>query len=70
MGLFIILKKNTMSYIILKQTNLMGKNMTILVNDSEGVPMEFETAEQAQKVADLFQSNTTIGSVYTVKTVS
>jgi hypothetical protein len=48
----------------------MGKNMTVLVNDSEGVPMEFETEEQAQKVADLFQSNTTIGSVYTVKTVS
>jgi hypothetical protein len=59
-----------MSYVILKQTNLIGKNLTILVNDSEGIPMEFETEEQAQKVAELFQSNTTIGSVYTVKSVS
>ena len=59
-----------MSYVILKQTNLIGKNLTILVNDSEGIPMEFETEEQSQKVAELFQSNTTIGSVYTVKLVS
>jgi len=58
-----------MPYLVLKQTNLMGKNFTILVNDAEGIPMEFETVEEAQNIASLFQTNSTIGSLYTVKEI-
>lgn len=39
------------------------------VNDSEGIPMEFDTIEEAQQVADLFQANTTHNSIYLVKRV-
>jgi tyrosine-protein phosphatase YwqE len=37
-----------------------------LVNDSEGIPMEWDTYEQAKVVADLFQSNTVHGYTYIV----
>jgi hypothetical protein len=44
--------------------------MTILVNDDEGVPMEFESLETAEKIAKLFETNSHIGSKYTVKQIS
>lgn len=36
------------------------------VNDSEGIPMEFEIHEEAKKLKDLFQNNTTHNSKYEV----
>jgi len=56
-----------MAYIILKHTQLQGVPRTIIVNDSEGIPMEFESADVALKLAELFQANTTSGNVYEVK---
>ena len=56
-----------MSYIIFKHTQIQGTPRTIIVNDSEGIPMEFESADAALKLAELFQANTTSGNVYEVK---
>ena len=56
-----------MAYIILKHTQIQGTPRTIIVNDSEGIPMEFESADAAIKLAELFQANTTSGNVYEVK---
>lgn len=36
------------------------------VNDSEGIPLEFDTLVAAQKLAEIFQANTTHNSTYTV----
>jgi len=56
-----------MAFIILKHTKLQGNPRTILVNDNEGIPMEFESADAALKLAELFQANTTSGNIYEVK---
>jgi hypothetical protein len=56
-----------MAYIILKHTQIQGIPRTIIVNDSEGIPMEFESLDYATKLAELFQANTTSGNVYEVK---
>ena len=56
-----------MAYIILKHTKLQGTPRTIIVNDSEGIPMEFESADAALKLAEIFQANTTSGNIYEVK---
>ena len=56
-----------MAYIILKHTQLQGTPRTIIVNDSEGIPMEFESVNAATKLAELFQANTTSGNIYEVK---
>jgi hypothetical protein len=56
-----------MAYVILKHTEIQGTPRTIIVNDSEGIPMEFESADAALKLAELFQANTTSGNVYEVK---
>ena len=56
-----------MAYIILKHTQIQGTPRTILVNDSEGIPMEFESADAALKLAEIFQANTTSGNIYEVK---
>jgi hypothetical protein len=56
-----------MAYIILKHTQIQGTPRTIIVNDSEGIPMEFELADAAFKLAELFQANTTSGNIYEVK---
>ncbi len=56
-----------MAYIILKHTEIQGTPRTIIVNDSEGIPMEFESADAALKLAEIFQANTTSGNVYEVK---
>lgn len=58
-----------MPYIILKKTNISGQMKTIIVNDSEGEPIEYTTLEQAQKIATLFQSKTTQSSVYEVRKI-
>ena len=56
-----------MSYIILKHTTIQGTPRTILVNDSEGISMEFNSLDYATKLAELFQANTTSGNIYEVK---
>ena len=58
-----------MPFVILKETTMMNQKVTILVNDSEGIPMEFETFEQAEKIAKLFESNSLLGNKYTVKQI-
>ncbi len=40
-----------MKYVIFKDTILNEKPMTILVNDSEGLPMEFDEFDVAEKIA-------------------
>jgi hypothetical protein len=63
--------KNTfMAFVILKETFMTNQKLTILVNDSEGIPMEFETFEQADKIAKLFESNSLTGNKYNVKKLS
>jgi|688.fasta_scaffold14748_11 hypothetical protein len=63
--------KNTfMAFVILKETFMTNQKLTILVNDSEGIPMEFETFEQADKIAKLFESNSLTGNKYKVKKLS
>lgn len=59
-----------MAFVILKETFLTNQKLTILVNDSEGIPMEFETYEQADKIAKLFESNSLSGNKYSVKEMS
>jgi hypothetical protein len=56
-----------MPYVILKHTEIQGTPRTIIVNDSEGIPMEFESADAALKLAELFQANTASGNIYEVK---
>ena len=56
-----------MAYVIFKHTQLQGIPRTIIVNDSEGIPMEFESIDAATKLAELFQANTTSGNIYEVK---
>jgi len=58
-----------MPYIILKHTNIQGTPRTILVNDSEGISMEFDSLDYALKLAELFQANTASGNVYEVKEI-
>ena len=49
-------------YRVLKTQNGSGH----LVNDSEGIAMEWDTYEQAKAVAELFQANTIHGYTYIV----
>jgi hypothetical protein len=56
-----------MAYVIFKHTQLQGIPRTIIVNDSEGIPMEFESVDAAIKLAEIFQANTTSGNIYEVK---
>ena len=58
-----------MPYIILKHTNIQGTPRTILVNDNEGISMEFDSLDYATKLAELFQANTTTGNIYEVKEI-
>jgi len=60
-----------MTYVVLKHSeDSNGDLKTVLINDPEGIAYEFDTHEEAQKVADLFQKNTTHGSTYEVKKMS
>ena len=56
-----------MPFLILKHTTINSSPRTILVNDSEGIPMEFTTFESASKLAELFQANSTSGNIYEIK---
>jgi hypothetical protein len=58
-----------MSYVIFKEGSLDGKKITVLVNDSEGIAIEFETFELAQNTADLFENNSLSGNKYFVKEI-
>ena len=58
-----------MPHIIIKHTQIEGTPRPIIVNDSEGIPMEFETADAALKLAELFQANTTSGNIYEIKEI-
>ena len=58
-----------MSYVIFKEGSLDGKKITGLVNDSEGIAIEFETFESAQNTAELFENNSLSGNKYFVKEV-
>jgi len=59
-----------MPYVILKETTLQGQRITILVNDDEGSPYEFDSLESANKIAKLFESNSMNQSKYTVKEIN
>ena len=52
-------------YVILKKTR--NIKHTFLVNDDEGIPMEFEKVEEADRFAEIFRRNSVNGSEYTVK---
>ena len=54
-----------MSYIILKYNP--NNPHVVIVNDSEGIPMEWETYQGAKKVADMFQANSNHNCTYEVK---
>jgi len=58
-----------MVYVILKHTDWQGDRKTVIVNDSEGEPIEFETLEQEEKIRELFQNNTTHSSVYEIRQI-
>jgi hypothetical protein len=58
-----------MSYVIFKEGNLDGKKITVLVNDSEGIAIEFETFESAQNTAELFENNSLSGNKFFVKEI-
>ena len=59
-----------MAYVIFKYTEIDNKKKTVIVNNSEGEPIEFDTYERAEEIAKLFQSNTTHNSIYEVKKLS
>ena len=58
-----------MPYIILKHTTLQNTPRTILVNDSEGIAMEFDSLDYVLKLTELFQANTTSGNIYEIKEI-
>jgi len=58
-----------MSYVILKKTEYNGQKKVVLVNDSEGEPIEYNSLDEAQRIAELFQNNTTHDSVYEVREI-
>jgi hypothetical protein len=59
-----------MPYVILKETSVMNQKLTVLVNDSEGITIEFDTYDQAEKISKLFESNSLTGNKYFVKQLS
>jgi hypothetical protein len=59
------IKNNNDMYVILKKTR--NIKHTFLVNDDEGIPMEFELKEEADRFAEIFRRNSVNGSEYTVK---
>ena len=57
-----------MTYMILKKSK--DSKHVIIVNDVEGIPMEWDTYEEAKKIAELFQANTTHNSIYEIKKIN
>ena len=39
---------------------------TVIVNDSEGIPMEWDSRQEAESTADLFQANSNHNCSYKV----
>jgi hypothetical protein len=60
-----------MGYIIINKTNFRGATRHIIINDTEGQPMEFDSPDEAERVAQLFKMNTTDeGSTFVVRNIS
>jgi antirestriction protein len=57
-----------MACMILKKSK--DSKHVIIVNDTEGIPMEWDTYEEAEKIAELFQVNTTHNSIYEIKKIN
>jgi hypothetical protein len=58
-----------MKYIIIKQIKNEEVKLPVIIIDSLGEVLEFDTFEEAEKMKDLFQSNTDSGHTYEVKKV-
>ena len=56
-----------MAYMILKKSK--DNKHVIIVNDAEGIPMEWDTYEDAKRISELFQANTTHNSTYEIKEI-
>ena len=57
-----------MCYLIFKY-NPNSKHV-VIVNDAEGIPMEWDNYESAEKIANLFQANTNHNCTYEVRQVN
>jgi len=53
-----------MAFIILKSNPMVEH--TVIVNDSEGIPMEWDSRQEAEAVANLFQANSNHNCTYKV----
>jgi hypothetical protein len=42
-----------MPYVILKETSVMNQKLTVLVNDSEGITIEFDTSNKTARVVTI-----------------
>ena len=58
-----------MKYIIVKQIKNESVKLPVVLLDSLGEVLEFETREEAEKTRDLFQTNTDSGHTYEVKRI-
>jgi hypothetical protein len=58
-----------MKYIILKQIKNEAVKLPVIIIDSLGEVLEFDSLEEAEKMKELFQSNTDSGHTYEVKKV-
>lgn len=59
-----------MGYVIINKTEFRGATRHIIINDTEGQPMEFDSSEEAERVARLFKMNTTDESNFLVRNLS
>jgi len=59
-----------MGYVIINKTEFRGATRHIIINDTEGQPMEFDSVEEAERVARLFKMNTTDESNFLVRNLS
>jgi len=58
-----------MKYIIVKQIKNESVKLPVVLLDSLGEVLEFETREEAEKTRDSFQTNTDSGHTYEVKRI-
>jgi hypothetical protein len=59
-----------MGYVIINKTEFRGATRHIIINDTEGQPMEFDSIDEAERVAKLFKMNTTDESNFLVRNLS
>jgi|DEB0MinimDraft_10_1074344.scaffolds.fasta_scaffold267205_1 hypothetical protein len=59
-----------MGYVIINKTEFRGATRHIIINDTEGQPMEFDSIDEAERVARLFKMNTTDESNFLVRNLS